>query len=479
MSDTYLNFMGKLIKLIDQNDGTYAFATELTPGAVNIGKITIDEGNKYAGQVGVVLAKGVATVGGLNTLLDNTKNFPAALFAGKYLKVNIDGIEYVREILTNVDDGIAFRDIFAAVSAVNVYGEASGGQVTTVAPAGTEGNEYTIEFVAPVQNGVVTSASLTDKRITVILGTGNDGVPASAVIGTGTNGTVHIAHDNVGVAGNSYSVEVVEGEGLDVPMSVAFSDATKKIVVTLGTDAAGDLDALKNMALLIATEINIQVAGSEDPMTATSSGDGSTALITAEAEKPLMGGIDPSIIATGADVAAAINTIEGFSATMTGSGGAVAAGQGTFSGGLDAIVVPALAEYEIIDFGVADTSDSSSAGNAELLERTAVNWDGTKESDYVVVPLGSGREVLITVINSALQLVAIDVTLEHEVAPGEYISYMDAAGNPVKWTVAASGGKGVFGVIQGFPMFRGGRVVLTGTSAPTNGETTSVQVQEV
>ena len=67
----------------------------------------------------------------------------------------------------------------------------------------------------------------------------------------------------MGVAGNGYSVEVVEGEGLDVPMSVAFSDATKKIVVTLGTDAAGDLDALKNTALLIATEINIQVAGSE------------------------------------------------------------------------------------------------------------------------------------------------------------------------------------------------------------------------
>ena len=79
MADTYLNIMGKLVKLIDQNDGTYAFATEITPGAVNIGKMTLDEGNKYAGQVAVVLLKGVATTGGLDFVTDDSKDIPAGL----------------------------------------------------------------------------------------------------------------------------------------------------------------------------------------------------------------------------------------------------------------------------------------------------------------------------------------------------------------------------------------------------------------
>lgn len=35
MADTYLNFIGKLIKLIDQNDGTYALATADIGGFVN------------------------------------------------------------------------------------------------------------------------------------------------------------------------------------------------------------------------------------------------------------------------------------------------------------------------------------------------------------------------------------------------------------------------------------------------------------
>ena len=108
MADTYLNFIGKLIKLIDQNDGTYAIAAELTPGAVNIGEVTLDEGHKYAGQMAVVLLKGVTTTGGVGSITDDSKDIPAGLLAGKYIKVNINGIEYVREILQNSGNAITF-----------------------------------------------------------------------------------------------------------------------------------------------------------------------------------------------------------------------------------------------------------------------------------------------------------------------------------------------------------------------------------
>jgi len=108
LADTYLNYTGKLIKLIDQNDGTYAIAAELTPGAVNIGEVTLDEGHKYAGQMAVVLLKGVTTTGGVGSITDDSKDIPAGLLAGKYIKVNINGIEYVREILQNSGNAITF-----------------------------------------------------------------------------------------------------------------------------------------------------------------------------------------------------------------------------------------------------------------------------------------------------------------------------------------------------------------------------------
>jgi hypothetical protein len=472
LADTYLNYTGKLIKLIDQNDGTYALAAKLTPGAVNIGEVTLDEGHKYAGQMAVVLLKGVTTTGGVGSITDDSKDIPAGLLAGKYIKVDINGIEYVREILQNSGNAITFKDILAAASAVSVYGEASGGQVTTVVDeVGAAGNGYTMEFIAALTDGASTEAVKDGKAITVTLGTNSDGVKAGASIGTGTDGVVDILVDAVGVAGNAYSIEVVLSEEADADMTATLSG--KKITVTLGTDGDGLIDANKNIATLVAAAID-DLGG----FTATASNEGSAPLVI-EAEKPFMGGSDPTVNATGAAVATVVNALPGVSASMTGSGGVVAAGQGTFSGGLDEIAVPALAEYEIIDLASVDGGGSGSSGNTELLERTEVIWDDSKLSDNVVVPLGSGRNVLITVINSSGQLVAIDVTLEHEVALGQFIPYMDATGDPVKWQVAASGGQGVFGVIQGFPMFRGGRIVLTGATAPTSGETTSVQVQEV
>ncbi len=478
--------MGKLIKLIDQNDGTYAFASELTAGSANIGKVVLDNGDNNIGQVATHILHGVVTAGGLDFIVDNTLDLDIDILQGKVFKVEIGNITYLRRILSNLQNSLRFEDIFAPVSSVCTYGrgiapdgmgDPGEGQILiTVNTPGLAGNEYGMQVTTSYINSTSTSASFNENTIFVVLGTSDDGHIAEATIGTGTDGQVFISADPAympGEFGNALSVEVVEGTGVDTAMSVALDDT--KITVTLGTDADEELDSTKNTAALIAAAIDLL-----EPVSAEYSGNGSAALIAAEAEQSLMGGINPTGTGYASDVVSAINGIDGIEVNAEViAAGPIFDGYGSFSGGLDAIIVPDGAEYEVLDLGGEATSGGSTEWNVELMQEATVNWDGSKQTDSVHVPLGSGKEVLITIINSSGQLVPVDVTLEHEVASGVYIPYMDAAGDPVTWTVAASGGKGVFGVIQGFPRFMGGRVVLTGTSAPTNGETTSVQVQEV
>lgn len=106
---------------------------------------------------------------------------------------------------------------------------------------------------------------------------------ATATIGSGTDGTVTVVVDNVGTEGNDYTIEVVEGSGADVAMTVVLTGTD--IVVTLGTDSTGVLDGTKNTAELVATAIDVL-----DGVTATASGTGATALAAAEAKKNFAGG---------------------------------------------------------------------------------------------------------------------------------------------------------------------------------------------
>lgn len=106
---------------------------------------------------------------------------------------------------------------------------------------------------------------------------------ATANIGSGTDGTVTTTVDVVGTEGNSYTIEVVAGSGNNVAMSAELTD--NAIVVTLGTDGVGALDATKNTATLIATAINA-LSG----VSSVASGTGATAIGAAEAVKNFTGG---------------------------------------------------------------------------------------------------------------------------------------------------------------------------------------------
>lgn len=122
------------------------------------------------------------------------------------------------------------------------------------------------------------------------------GARAFCEIGSGANGTIQLAVEETGVVGNDYDVEVVEGDGLDLPLTVALLPTTtlgghattdlRHLVVTLATDGSGDPDDTANTALLIATAI-------------TDAGLGFLALATGTGVTPISAAEGPTSFANG------------------------------------------------------------------------------------------------------------------------------------------------------------------------------------
>jgi hypothetical protein len=110
------------------------------------------------------------------------------------------------------------------------------------------------------------------------------GAKAYANIGGGANGTVYIAADATGTAGNSYTVEVVLPTGLSLAMSATLTGTA--ILVSLGTNGGGTADATKNTATLIAAAVDA-LAG----VNAKASGTGVTALTGAEGPTAFADGV--------------------------------------------------------------------------------------------------------------------------------------------------------------------------------------------
>lgn len=117
-----------------------------------------------------------------------------------------------------------------------------------------------------------------------------------------------------------------------------------------------------------------------------------------------------------------------------------------------------------------------SDSNVELKAKTTITWDGIDTTNNVEVPVAD-RDVLLYINNTADK--ELTVTLDIEVEENVWVPYIAGDGTALSFKVAATTGKGVYGVFQKFPKYLGGRVVLTAGSAPTASGTTTVQVQEV
>ena len=305
-----------------------------------------------------------------------------------------------------------------------------------------------VEYLRPI---------ISNTKDTVTIAVTIPAVAASVVYGEAAAAQLTVTVDTAGAAGNNYTLSVVMASGDNDNMSVELVGTV--LTVYLGkTD--GVIDPLKNLCSDVATQVS-NVPG-----------------FTGES--------------TGADMAIAAETVAPLA----------------FTGGIDALVIPVGAEYQILD--IATNAVSLSAGsqlvgkivpafpdgtemftrvmpgnvaiasrNFALVAATEIIWDGSKLTDNVVVPPGYGGPVLVTIINGDDQSQDLVVTIEHEVSDGVWLPYAGADGTALTWTVLKNGGKGVYGPIQGWPRFVGGRVVLTAANAPLDTKTTSIQVQEV
>lgn len=117
--------------------------------------------------------------------------------------------------------------------------------------------------------------------------------------------------------------------------------------------------------------------------------------------------------------------------------------------------------------------------NRQIVSST-IDWDGTKKTNTVFIPVADLTPVMIVIDNSKNNDQDLTVTLEHKMPYGEdvYASASNALGDTISLTVPKTVNK-AFGPFEGFPLFAGGRITLTATVAPTAGTKTVITVQEL
>jgi hypothetical protein len=320
-----LDATGQLqLKLIDNGDGTYS----------------ISAAQQSSRMVGL------ATGGSVSTLVDTSINIPDDILIGKIIRMFIDGVEFVRTITDNTADTITFADLVAKVAAQAVIENAGGGKVTiTAVPEGAYANDYKVVVQQGEGASAETVASFADGVLTIILGT-DAGTAASVQFGSGDDGVLTITRKEVGDTDLFVSIAVSLGESS--PMTVQWLGDS--IGITLGTDEETAPDANKNTVALIAAAINDHSQLGE-LFTAAFSGEG-TGVLDADDETvqtDFAGGVDPAINATAAEVAAAINTLDNFSAAETTSGVLAALEEPVaFSGGVDEVKTVPGTQYYIV-----------------------------------------------------------------------------------------------------------------------------------
>lgn len=122
---------------------------------------------------------------------------------------------------------------------------------------GIDGNTYTVAVVEGDDGGDM-SATLLGTDITVTLGM-TTATAAGASIGSGDHGSVDIVVDEVGDAGNGYTVEVVTNDIEDQVLTAELTDTA--LVVTLGNDSGDSATATIGSGTDGTVDIEVDIAG--------------------------------------------------------------------------------------------------------------------------------------------------------------------------------------------------------------------------
>lgn len=227
-----------------------------------------------------------------------TKANILAMFAAPVTVVAAPGagyaLEFAEAVLINDFSGLAYGG-GGAVSLA--YGSSGATLTETIAAANSFGasGDKVYRFGRLDPSGGISMPVNTPIVITNASAAFNDttgSTSATGVIGSGGNGTVTTTVTAVGTAGNSYTIQVVLGVGLNVALSAAVVGTA--ITVTLGTDGAGATDATKNTATLVAAAVDAIAA-----ITSVASGTGATALTLAEGPTTFTGGAAGTAVGIG------------------------------------------------------------------------------------------------------------------------------------------------------------------------------------
>ncbi len=281
----YTTCLSTDIKLLTAQDGDEYYEVDSNETYV------FHKGNYYlkSSNLNDGILNGVASEGSSTDLTDYSLNFASDAFVGKYIKIDVDNIPYIREIITNTANSFSFDTLGEETEAKAFLGDGlpAEGQTSITVAEGT-GINYSVQFVAGT--GESTPAKVQFNQLTgllkIISPTDVSGTPIGLLAGQiqdiiNTNdiakelftatiiveavalpyesevlyfeddeiifgsglpalGEVIIAFNDKGVFGNDYSVEVVSGDESTLSMEFTVNKDTKILTITIPLDIDGN-----------------------------------------------------------------------------------------------------------------------------------------------------------------------------------------------------------------------------------------------
>ncbi len=181
----------------------------------------------------LALPRGTATGGDGVSIFDVTKNFDPDVFSGGIVRVNIDGVDYFKTILSTIGDTLLITPLPVAASATALVGtgnegEGEGQVLITVVEASSAGNDYTVEVVQATEPDTPTGAVLEGTVLTITLGTNALGEP----IQNGAGDVASVVDD----LEEFTAVLTIGGTITETVAPVEFANGYDPVVVSAGDD---------------------------------------------------------------------------------------------------------------------------------------------------------------------------------------------------------------------------------------------------
>jgi hypothetical protein len=144
-----------------------------------------------------------ATGGGENIIAADNNDFETDMFKGAIAEIIIDDVSYLRTVISNTAKTITIAPLPGSAATATLYSGLGNDILITVNLAGAFGNNYTVGVIDGVGISVPLSAELIEDRIVVTLPTDVNGDPTGAATAT------DVANAIDGLAGNTFSAQMI------------------------------------------------------------------------------------------------------------------------------------------------------------------------------------------------------------------------------------------------------------------------------